>query len=1100
MNFYYLKDLDPVLQPLYELCRAAEDNQQSHPDTSAVYARRALEWIVKAVYLLKDIKVSDRASLLALVDGEPFREFIGDERLMKAVHYVRKAGNKGAHSGGVKKGEAFFALLNIYNVVGGVLKKLRVVTDFPEFDRTLIPQAVQMHAVPSAEVQPTAEAVASIAPDTIADEPVVEKANGISEAETRRLFIDMMLQEARWQVLTDEGFIVPSKACIEVEVTGMPNGANKGYADYVLFGADGKPLAVVEAKRTSIDPIKGRHQAELYADCLERKYGVRPVIYCSNGYKTEIIDGLGYPVRTVYGFHTEEELRLLIQRRGRKDITDLQIKENITNRDYQKRAIRSVCERLNNKHRRSLLVMATGTGKTRVSISLTEVLMRNQWVKNVLFLADRTALVNQAAKNFAKLLPEQSICVLSEERDPDLSARIMFSTHQTMVKKIDSEEKLFSIGRFDLIIVDEAHRSIFGKYASILSYFDAYIVGLTATPRTEIDRNTFDLFGTEMEDTFAYELGEAVADGYLVPYTPLNRTTAVMRDGIKYNDLTKEQQEQLDPVWEYEKALQNLDPGSDYKRDIQSNEIFKYISNLDTIDKVLQDLMDNGLKVESGDKIGKTIIFAYNHLHAQKIVERFGVLYPHLGSDFCVLIDNYVNYAQDLINKFEVRGKMPQIAVSVDMMDTGIDVPDILNLVFFKPVRSKIKFDQMVGRGTRLSPGVFGAGKDKELFVIFDWCGNFDFFSVNESGAAPIQTLSLTERLFQIKTDIAVELQRAQYQQDPFAKGLHDRLKEELHRQVTELRDNIIAVRENWALVDKYRKAESWTCLTPIEAEEIKDVLSPLLPKSGDDESAKKFDLLMLTIELSLLVPETNADRQKVKVMAIASLLLEKASIPQVQAKLYLIKEVSQPPFWHEPTLDRLERVRVELRDLIKFLTGQAKKSFTIDIEDVVVDKGATDPIIHAPYRQRVIDYLKEHSDSPVIKKIKNIEQLTREDIAELERVMWEELGTKQDYIRYVSEHDMICGDSVAAFIRAQVGVDRRVAVRRFSEFLSSHVLNADQEDYLRSIVDYVCQNGDITPNTIVNEPRFSEGWTVFGDSASLVVRFVKTLHGAIIA
>ncbi len=1101
-NFDYLKDI-PYLKDLYEYCNTAELNQQGNPDVSALNARRALEWIVRAIYELKNVEVGERTSLFSLIDGEPFKEFVNDDKVMMAVHYVRKAGNKVAHLGTLSKGESFFTLLNIYNVVGAILQKLRVVDDFAPFDKTLIPSAAPIHIVPKADPMPTQEVAQHIDISNASAAPVISKGTGLTEAETRKFFIDMMLGEAGWLVMDKDGLISPSKACVEIEVEGMPNNAGMGRADYVLFGANGKPLAVVEAKKTSVDPLKGRHQAELYADCLERKYGVRPVIYCSNGYRTEIIDGLGYPVRIVYGFHTEEELALLIQRRKCHDIVDLKIDDNITNRDYQKRAIRKVCERLNAKHRRSLLVMATGTGKTRVAISLSEVLMRNQWVKNILFLADRTALVKQAAKNFSKLLPAQTTCILSEESQPDMNARIMFSTYQTMINKIDSDTKDFSVGRFDLIIVDEAHRSVFGKYTAIFSYFDSFLVGLTATPREDIDRNTFDLFGTDAEDAFVYELAEAVDDGFLVPYRVVKRRTRILHRGIKYEALDEQAMVVMEPIWEYEKAKNAIAPEKEYTRDIESEEIFKYVFNLDTIDKVLQDLMEAGLKVESGDKIGKTIIFAYNHKHADLIVQRFSeVLYPELGPDFCVLIDNYVNYSQDLIDKLEVRGGLPQIAVSVDMLDTGIDVPDILNLVFFKPVHSKIKFTQMIGRGIRLAPDVFGAGRDKTEFYIFDWCDNFNYFKVNPNGKEVLPPVSLSERLFRIRTDIACELQHTCYQEDEFTKGLHDELKHTLRSQIMELKDTHIAVRERWAIVCKYKDEGAWTYISPIDAVEIKDGLAPLIAKSKENEGAKKFDLLILNIELSLINSEKRAERSKRNVSNIAALLMEKGSIPQVAAKMDVVKEVAQPVFWANLTMPNLERVRTELRDLMKFLSNGENKTFTVDIEDEVIDEGEGKMFIPTTYKQRVIDYLAAHRDLPVIRKIMNIEQLTHDDIVELERIMWHELGTKEEYAQFVGKHNMMCGDSVAAFIRSQIGVDRTVAMSKFSEFLSGHILNSEQEDYLKSIITYVCQNGDITSDIIVNESPFKDfEWIdVFGGYAAFVGKYVHTLHNSIIA
>lgn len=1104
-NFDYLKDI-PELADLYGYCDAAEQTQQSAPDTSALNARRGLEWMVRAIYALKNIEVGPRTSLFELIDGEPFRTFVGDDRLMMAVHYIRKVGNCAAHMGNVSGRESFFALLNLYNFIGAVLVKLKVIDELAPFDKALIPQHTAIHVAPKEEPSPSTRFIARIDVSEISVEPVRKYPTGISEAETRRLFIDMMLREAGWEVLTAEGAIMPLKACVEVEVHGMPTGRGVGYADYVLFGVNGLPLAVIEAKRTSVDLAKGRHQARLYADCLEAQYGVRPVIYCSNGYETEVVDGLGYPARKIYGFHTMADLSLIMQRRGRKSIVDLHIDENITDREYQKRAIRSICDRFNANHRSTLLVMATGTGKTRVAISLVDVLTRNNWIKSVLFLADRTALVKQAAKNFAKLLPSTTTCILSENRDPDMSARVMFSTYQTMINYIDSDIKEFSIGRFDLIIIDEAHRSIFGKYYAIIDYFDSLLVGLTATPRDEVDRNTFDLFKIDAQDTFAYELEEAVEDEYLVPYNALKRGTLILQQGIIYDNLSDEEKEQLESVWVYEKSRQDPQGSGDDDdghRDIRSDEIFSYIFNINTIDNVLQDLMATGLKVQSGEQLGKTIIFAYNHKHADLIVQRFSALYPQYGSDYCVLIDNYVNYAQDLIDRFEVRDALPQIAVSVDMLDTGIDIPDILNLVFFKPVRSKIKFLQMIGRGTRLSKDIFGVKDDKKYFNIFDWCNNFEFFSMNPKGKEALPVQSLTERLFCIRTDIAFELQRREYQADEFAKALHDDLKKELHAQVAALQDTLISVRQHWKTVDRFRKADSWEYISSVDVVQLKSEISPLLTKALTDENGKKFDLLMLNILLSKITSKGDARKYVAKVRKIGKLLQARASIPQVAKKMEIIDQVVSLNFLEGASLGDLEHVRAELRDLIKFIVGGDNRTFVINISDEMIDQGEEEmPIVTKSYKQRIVDYLANNRELPVIQKIIRIEQLDHSDIKALEQILWKELGTQEEYRRYIESHKLSCGESVGAFIRAQVGVDRKIAMEQFSKFLNTHILNTRQEEYLKTIITYVCKNGDISPETIVNESPFDGfDWAgVFGQDLSSVGKYVNMLHTSIVA
>jgi len=1102
-NFDYLKDIEP-LKDLYTFCNAAEDSQQTNHDVCALNCRRALEWIVKTIYKLKHVKIEARTSLLELICGEPFMQFVGnDDRMMMAIHYVRKIGNKAAHDGGVKKRESFFSLVNLYHVVGGILLKLRVLDALAPFDKALIPSSPTLATLPKTHHPTAPESFACMVNegDVEAPKDIAGKVD-YSEEETHRLFIDLLLEEAGWEVLEQEGAIVPNKACIEIEVHGMVTEKGVGFADYVLFGANGKPLAVVEAKRTTKDPEAGRKQAMLYADCLEQQYGVRPVIYYTNGFKTFVIDGLGYPARQLQGFHTQEDLQVLLQRRGRSAITNLQISDEITNREYQKRAIRAICEHFNTMHRRGLLVMATGTGKTRVSISLCDVLMRNGWAKNILFLADRTALVKQAHKNFTKLLPSATTCVLNETREPDLNARIMFSTYQTMINYIDTEQKQFSIGRFDLIVIDEVHRSIFGKYTSILSYFDALMVGLTATPREDNDKSTYDLFQMEGgEPNFAYELQEAVDDGYLVDYHVLARTTNILKQGIKYDELSDEEKKQMEGVWKYEKAKLDIPDNEDFHRNIERNEIFSYIFNEDTISKVLVDLMDNGLKINGGDTIGKTIIFAYNHDHAMLIVEKFKKLYPELGDDFCQLIDNYVNYAQNIIDTFEVRGKMPQIAVSVDMLDTGIDVPDILNLVFFKPVHSKIKFWQMIGRGTRLSEGIFDDGTDKQCFYIFDWCGNFEFFGKNPKGYDPVNSISLTERLFGLRVDLAIALQHQKFQSDEVAKGIHDETKDILMKQVKSLNDFHISVREHWEIVDKYRKADSWVYLSNTDGIELKETISPLLVKGTANMGATKFDILLLTIELSMVDENVPGEKAKIMVEEIGLRLQEKASIPVVSEKMGLIKEVSVHSFWETATLSKLEYVRKELRDLVQFITGTATQTFTIDIKDVVeVLESPAGLKLNVSYKQKVMDFLTDNKDLPVLRKIKNLEQLEPADIRKLEEICWKELGTKEDYEKFVAKSKMICGDSVGAFIRAQIGVDRHLAMEEFSKFLSGNSLNSLQEEYVKTIIAYVCQNGDITLYNLVNTEPFCEYdlTETFGQDLIAVRDFVNKVHQVI--
>ena len=1100
-NFDYLKQI-PALSDLYNFCHAAEEMQLSDYDSCGWNCRKALEWTVRAVYKLKHQPVGERDNLYTLSTGKPFTELIADDdKLMMAVHYIRKVGNVAVHQGGITQREAYFCLLNTYNVVGGVLLSLGVLETLAPFSKDLIPAKPQPHVATSDTVPEAPKTFVDAVPEENVKKPVkAEMPEDISEAETRKEFIDLMLREAGWNVVEVENSPMACMAGIEIYVEGMPNNKQEGYCDYVLYGKDCKPLAVVEAKRASVEPEKGKHQAELYADCLEKKYGQRPVVYYTNGFRTMIIDGLGYPPRQVMGFHTLDDLELMISRRGRGKMTDLAIRDEITNRNYQKMAIRSICDHLNLMHRHGLIVMATGTGKTRVAISLCEVLLRNKWVKNILFLADRTALVHQACENFTELLPDYTTCILTGARNEEKGARLMFSTYQTMINYIDAEDKEFSVGRFDLIILDEAHRSIFGKYTAIFDYFDSFLVGLTATPRDEVERSTFELFHLDGEPNFEYSMAEAVKDGYLVDYNPISRTTKRLRNGIEYDSLTEEEKAQLDAAWAYEqaKALERGEVKPLTPRDIEKKELFDYIYNKGTVDIVLQDLMKSGLKVENGEKLGKTIIFAYNHDHAQMIVDRFYELYPSFDAKFCQLVDYSVNYSQDIINNFKVRENMPQIAVSVDMLDTGVDVPDILNLVFFKPVYSSIKYIQMVGRGTRLSKEIFADGSDKQEFYIFDWCENFEFFKDNKQGRKPVESMSVTERIFGLEADIIVVLQHERYQHG-FTREYCEQLKDKLAAQVNELNELHASVRREWETVRKYKRPETWGYISAIDALELKKKIAPLIVSEKDDNGGKMLDALMLNIELSKLVPDVVSTRSKNKVIRIAQLLKAKEGMPAVKERMDAIELAMNPNFWKGATIENLEYVRTALRDLIYIILGSKHEKFFISISDTMEEKESEKPEMLTDYRTRIIDYLNEHRDSAVLQKIFRLEKLTVDDIKQLEDICWRELGSKEEYEEYVNKGDLLCGDKVAIFIRSIIGVDRKIAKERFSKFLSDNVLNSLQEEFINQIIGYVCENGDITPMTIITDDSFYGIGDAFGANMLSIKNYVEELHGLVV-
>lgn len=1114
-NFDILKDVKG-LGTVYRHCATAEEFQASNPMISAHSARLALETMVKIIYRLKDWTTKERPTLLELTTDERFRAFVDSPEMMKRIHYIRKIGNNASHVGGdagyVGRRESFFAVLNLYYFVGSFALAWELIPELPPFDKTLLDQKETTHrpvitpkpekvdAITTEDADTAAAAVAETTtaqPDTVEAQPIV---NDLSEAETRRLYIDLLLREAGWKVTETEGEIKGGEAGIEIEVHGMPSESGVGYADYVLWDDDGTPLAVIEAKRTSVDPAKGRHQAELYAECLKNKYACElPVIYYTNGFQTNIIDGQGYPSRPLMGFHTRDELRRMIAQRSRNAITDLTIDERITNRPYQKRVLQAVANHYNDMHRRALLVMATGTGKTRVSISMVELLVRNGWVKNVLFLADRIELVDQAKLNFTKLLPSQTVSSL-READCDKSARILFSTYQTMFCHLDRDDKTFSIGRFDLIIIDEAHRSVFGKYGAIFDYFDGLLLGLTATPRDEVDRSTYELFGMEQGiPTDSYEYQEAIDERWLVPFVPIIDNSQILTDGIDPDKLTPEEREQLKEIFEYEKVIQSIE--GDYSRKISATEIFKYIFNQNTVDYVLTQLIENGYRVNDGTMIGKTIIFAYNHNHAVFIAERFAALYPDLGPDFCRVIDNYEKYSSDLIVRFKNPESLPQIAVSVDMLDTGIDVAEIVNLVFFKPVHSKIKFWQMIGRGTRLCPNLYGHGQDKKDFLIFDYYRNFEYFSVNADGAIPTKSTSVVATIFNLRTDLKYILQDASYQSDPDAKSLHDKIGEILHNQIKDLNRSRLDVRQQMKLVESLSQPEAMIALSLGDTMAMKENISPLFKNTLADASALKFDALCLKRQLALVDETVSAGASETQITTIARYLKEKkASIPQVMAKMDTIKAVLTSQFWNSLSLGSLEKVRVELRDLLQYIDGgKSDKTFTVNIEDTFKkDNSGISVTPPRTYRRRAEDYLREHlPNDPVLQKIYHLEHLSEVDIKRLEEIFWKELGTREEYDATTQRNPY--RENVAAFIRSIIGIEQETAFEKYRELIHGAELTRMQEEYLRNLIRYVSENGDFRTK-LLQSPPFNSFTTVFKQGYNSLIEYIKLISDVIAA
>lgn len=1095
-NFDFLKQ-SKIFNNFSEACCEAENGIGLNTVTCSILCRRALELGVKWLYANdNDLRIPYNDNLSALVHDITFKNII-DEKLLKQIEYVIKLGNFAVHNNKkISREEAILSLRYLYNFMQWIAYCYSDNYIEKEFDENILPkQTINILTVKEREsLYDELEAKDKKLEETrkeneelrkqLTNKREAKKENytfeikDISEYETRKKYIDLELKIAGWNFDTN--------VQEEMKLNGMPNDQNIGYADYVLFGENGLPLAVVEAKRTSVDPKVGQNQAKLYADCLEQKYHQRPVIYYTNGFEIYMWDDVNYPPRKVSGFYTQDELQLLINRReNRQSLEHIFVNDKITNREYQLEAIKSVCEAFDEGHRKALLVMATGTGKTRTAISIVDVLSDKEWVKNVLFLADRTVLVKQAKNNFVKLLPNMSCCNLLSTIDNPEDSRIVFSTYQTMINAIDSTKnksgnKLFTPGHFDLIIVDEAHRSIYKKYQAIFDYFDGLVVGLTATPRNDVDRNTYRFFEIENDvPTYAYEFDRAVKEGYLVQYHSIKTTTNFIDRGIKYNELSEEQKE------EYENTF--ADDEDNIPEEINAEAINSWLFNRDTIKKLLELLMEKGLKVEAGDKLGKTIIFARNHRHADRIVEVFNELYPNYGQGkFIALIDNQVKYNENLIEHFSIKEDFPQIAVSVDMLDTGVDVPEILNLVFFKPVKSKIKFWQMIGRGTRLCKDLFGVGQDKKEFYIFDYCKNFEFFSENPKGIETNSQISLTERIYGYKLDLVVELQNLKYQNDEKFKAYREELIEEFIEEINKLNKESFLVKAKLHYIEQFSKKENWVYISTIDLADIKDNLIPLFLASDENEPAKRFDNLVYQLQVKRIRQEKTT-RCENAITETVEQLEKLGTIPQVKEKQELILKVAETDYLKEADFWSIEEIRKELRDLIQFIDPYNRPPVYIDIEDTLNDVNEEYVYISSGnnftnYRKKLEKFLNGNLENSVIWKIRHNIRLTEIEKKSLEKILFEELGSNKEYAETFGDTNVI------KVVRNIVGLDKSVASDIFYKYINKNRLNMKQIQFVKLLVDYVVKNGTIEMEKLTEQPFNIVGqvYELFGNNVDL--------------
>lgn len=1069
----------------------AERVYAASPAMCAVGCRKALELAVKWVYAADSTMQMPYKDNLQSLLHEPSFRFAVDRVTWGKLPFIVKLGNLAVHTErAVQPGDALLSLRGLFAFIQWVdycygknyedrrFDEAKIPTERVVVDTKKIKEQESLLGEKDAEIEALRKEIEAMSAQLTAAKEQHQQERSftpedIPEIETRKRYIDVDMKLAGWQ-FTDPDADVQE----EYPVEGMAGVLGKpGSADYVLFGKDGLPLAVVEAKRTSKDPNTGRKQAVLYADCLERKFGRRPMMFTTNGFETYFWDDQSGPQREVSGIFSKDDLQKLMNRRTeRLELMSIPIDDKITDRYYQKEAIRAVCERIEQGFRKHLLVMATGTGKTRTASSLTDVLSRGKYVTNILFLADRTALVKQARDDFKNYLPDMSLCNLCTNKD-DRGARIVFSTYPTMLNAIDMAkskdgQRLFTPAHFDLIVIDESHRSIFKKYRAIFEYFDALLVGLIATPKTDVDRNTYDFF--EMEHgvpTYAYDYETAVEqDHVLVRYYNYEVKTKFLEDGITYDDLSDEDKARYEEDFTEDGLMPDFIPPA---------KLNKFVFNETTVDTVLQDLMAHGVRTEGGDRLGKTIIFAQNKRHAEFILQRFNKLYPKYKGVFAQRVICDDAYAQTVIDEFKKSDKPPFIAVSVDMMDTGIDVPECVNLVFFKKVRSKTKFWQMIGRGTRLCKDlacvdqIDGEYTDKRRFIIFDYCRNFEFFREHKEGFEARETSSLSENIFDKRIKLITLLQESPYVGQDF-QAWRTELTDMCHKQVTVLNQDLIAVHLRLRYVEKYKERHAFQHIGEGDKSELIQYIAPLVQMDEKDEFAKRFDNFMYGLMLAHMEKMPSFKYAKKQLCDIAALLTRKAGIPQVQAKLPMIQEIGTDAFWDANDVLLFEKVRKELRDLIQFTveTGAGKQIFT-RLADPILSRQEGNLLEAAydfeDYRAKVSRYVNEHGDTLAIYKLKHNIPLSSGDYQELSRVLTSELGSHEDYQREFGDTPF------GLLIRKIAKLDHDAAMKAFSEFINDQSLNQKQVAFVHKIINHVEQNGYMENVAVLTKPPFDK-------------------------
>jgi len=1083
---------------LSDLAGLAERYAHDDPASSLIKQRCFVEHLVMAIYERYRLRLPLSDNLNDLMNETAFQQAVPDVVLHK-LHVVRRAGNQAAHPRRpITSQLSLECLADLFDIArwfhvqvdgGNLMASSSYAPPPPEpvgaaktkdaLEKLRLVEAKYESVLNSLEAETkkrlAAERVASDATYTATQHtPDLSKLKDqgkrvasflhFNEETTRRRLIDQQLTANGWNVGVNGANT--EQVGQEVKLTGLPTSSGDGFADYVLYGDDGKPLAVIEAKKNAKDARQGSEQARQYADAVEKETGVRPVIFFTNGVDTFLWDDARkYPYRKVYGFASKDSLEFMMhQRFGMRVLAHVDASLAIAGRMYQLEAIKRVTERFADNFRSALVVQATGTGKTRVAVSLCDVLMRAGWAKRILFLCDRKELRRQADRVFKEFMPGEPRVIVDASTADDRDKRIYLATYPAMMKAYEA----FDVGFFGLIIADESHRSIYRKYRSMFLYFDALQVGLTATPVSFIERNTFELFGCQSGDpTSAFDFQQAIESKppYLVPFRVMQVSTTFSRVGFKYAQMTEVQREQLEEQDPQAQAV-----------DYDSEDLDKQFFNKDTTRAIWRSLMEGGIREATAQHVGKSIVFARNHLHAMHLAEVFSEMCPQYGSTFCRVIDNQEPKADQLIDDFKNPESELTIAISVDMLDTGIDVPEVVNLVFAKPVRSYVKFWQMIGRGTRLRKDLFGTGRDKSEFLIFDHWHNFWFFDEVYQEAQPSVQKSLLQRLFEARVellDVAID------KMDVAAIGIAE---QQVLGDVCAARDTkAIDARDRWKELTQLADGDRIHHFAAATKADLLSIVAPLqhLRSIHGEEDAYRFDLLMTRLQVELLRGGPNAPSVldlKGRVEDAVELLGK--NLQPVRAKADAIRQVRDRAFWTSVEAQQIEGLRVDLRSVMKYQQLPSNERVAPPVFDVADDghlAGRYTPRLDGldlvEYRVRVERVLKEHfANTTVLQRIRLGQAVPEAELEELARLVMQ-IDDKAN-VKHLTGHDPETRRSLLAVFRGLIGLDAVAVEREFTSFVQKHPrLSSQQLRFLQVLQNTIARNGGIELERIYEPP-----------------------------